>query len=501
MEQWRTVPARPLIWDACVENLRAILPNGIDAYIVGGAVRDAYLHRPLHDIDIATPGDGRPLARLIADRLGGSYYPLDAERGVGRALVACDGAPLIVDVARFRGPDLIADLLARDFTVNAMAVRADGDLQEVIDPTGGLPDLQQKVLRQCRPDAIASDPVRALRGVRLSVGFQLRIERETRASLRAAAASLVSSSAERLRDELMQILGGSRPATALRVLDELGLLAPIVPEVNEMRGLAQSFPHQFDVLTHTLLTVANLASILKILEPNRTDEFASNIQAGAVAVALQPFLAELRAHVAQQWPGERPHTAVLMLAALLHDIGKPGTRSCDPGGAVHFYGHDTIGEQLARRRAEALRLSQAEVNRIAAIVRHHMRPHLLAAETATSARALYRFWRSAGAAGIDVILLAASDYLATYGHRLDTAAWIDYIGFLQRMLAYYFERMTSAAERPLLSGQQIIEHFGLTPGPRIGELLEDLLEAQAIGEISSRSEALEWVRRVLQDAP
>src|SRR5271165_5097278 len=112
--------------------------NPSPVYLVGGAVRDVLLHRPIHDLDFATAGDGRRLARLISDRLGGAYFPLDPDRGVGRAIVKHGSETYVIDVARFRGHSLEDDLAGRDFTINALAVPMNGDLQTVLDPLGGL---------------------------------------------------------------------------------------------------------------------------------------------------------------------------------------------------------------------------------------------------------------------------------------------------------------------------------------------------------------------------
>lgn len=494
-------PRRPLIWPACIEQLRDIVPADPPVYLVGGAVRDAYLHRPLHDIDLATPGDGRPLARHIANHFQGAYYALDPERRVGRALITWEGEPLTIDVAQLRGPDLVTDLRYRDFTINALAVRLQGDLQTVIDPLGGLDDLAARRLRQCDPDAIPNDPVRALRAVRMSVSFRLSIEPLTQASLRAAGAALASSSAERLRDEFFQILSGLRSAAALRVLDGLGLLAVIVPETQAMHGVSQTAPHQFDVWEHTLKTVEGLGTILDLLaSTNRSEDLAPNIQAGALAVALRHLQAPLRTQLDYSWPNGRAHRGLLLLAALLHDCGKPATRSVDAQGRVHFYDHDQVGARLAENRAAALRLSNQEVARLVTIVRHHMRPHWLHTGLTLSPRAIYRFWRDTGPAGVDIILLAAADYLATYGVMLDSAAWAAYVAMLQTLLTRYHEQRASIAPSPLLTGQQVMEHFGLTPGPQLGQLLEQLQEAQAIGEVCTQQQALEWIQRLLDQS-
>ncbi|MBO9309396.1 MAG: CCA tRNA nucleotidyltransferase, partial [Chloroflexi bacterium] len=170
----------------------ALLPivGEAEVYLVGGCVRDALLRRPSHDLDLATPSDGRQLARRIANALKGDYYALDPERQVGRAIVRYDGVRYTVDVARFRGGSLEEDLRGRDFTVNAIAVPLRGDLQALIDPLNGMRDLFDKRLRRCSPEAIRDDPIRALRAIRQSVQFKLLIERETRADLRAYGAGI-----------------------------------------------------------------------------------------------------------------------------------------------------------------------------------------------------------------------------------------------------------------------------------------------------------------------
>jgi tRNA nucleotidyltransferase/poly(A) polymerase len=492
------VPRRPPIWPPSLEAVRAVVPADQEVYVVGGAVRDAYLHLPLHDIDLAVPGDGRPLARHIANTLGGAYYALDRERGVGRALIPWDDAQVTVDVARFRGPDLVTDLQKRDFTLNAMAVRLSGDLQAVIDPLGGLLDLEARRLRQCSPEAIVDDPVRALRAVRASVAYNLRIDPPTLRSLKTCAPRLGAVSGERIRDEFFQILGSKRPSAALATLHRLGLLAPVVPEVSTMQGVQQSPPHRSDLWQHTLNTVEWLDTILRIIAPQRGDNLTANVQAGMIAVALDKVRGQLQQHMDWQWPNGRSHRALLMLAALLHDAGKPAARSVDAEGDVHFVQHEQIGATLAVDRAAALRLSSDETARLAVIVRHHMRPHWLSGRAALTSRAIYRFWRATGPAGVDICLLALADYLATYGALLDVQAWIHYVETVQTLLErYYLSRDTAVTPPALINGQQLLDHFHLEPSRLIGELLEQIREAQVEGEISTPEEALEWVQHFL----
>ena len=495
-------PQRPLVWPEAIQAIRSAVLPANDIYIVGGAVRDAYLHRPLHDIDLAAPRDGRPIARRIADRLNGAYYPLDPQRGVGRALVQFAGEQLTVDVAQFRDHDLNTDLLLRDFTVNAMAVHLTGDLQAVLDPLGGLDDLQNKLLRECSAESIKNDPIRALRAVRTSAKYGLLIETSTRLHIRQYGPELANVSIERVRDELFQILDADKPSAPIASLLHLGLLDQIFPELPALRGVEQGPPHQYDVLRHTLTTLDHLSTVLHILKPRYNDSLTGNMQFGLLSQALFPNKTPLAAHISRPWPNNRTHRSLLMFAALLHDSGKPYARSIDEDGRVHFHQHDQIGARLAAERAQALRLSNDESQRVTTIVEHHMRPHwLYNTRQPLTARAIYRFWRDTGPAGVDICLLAMADFLATYGPTLDVQSWIDYLEMIQRLLDSYFQHHDIAiAPPPVLTGQDLIERFGLQPGPQIGMLLERVREAQVEGTISTYEEALEWVQRLLDAA-
>lgn len=494
-------PRRPLVWSPVVDAVCAAVPPGSGAHLVGGAVRDAYLHRPIHDIDLATPGDGGPVARQIADALGGSYYALDAARGVGRALVPWDGGQIAVDVARYRGADLLTDLQLRDFTINALAVPVEGDRARVIDPLGGMADLERRVLRRCGEASIASDPVRGLRAIRASVAYGLRIEPATLAAVRAQASRLAEISPERVRDEFLQLLASPRPGAALAAAGRVGLLAPIIPELADLAAVAQGPPHQYNVWRHTLYTVEHLDALLRFFGPRRDLRETANIGYGAVVMALAHLRPHLMEHLSVTWPNGRSHRALLLLAALLHDTGKAQTRELGSDGRVHFHGHEKVSRSIAVAAGERLRLSRDEIERLAAIVGNHMRPHWLADERPLSRRAIYRFWRDTGPAGVDVCLLGLADFLATVGPALDQDQWLAYVETQQQLLTGYFSEYSSAvAPPPLLSGYTLIDTFGMAPGPALGAMLDAVREAQMAGEIATEAEALAWVRRLLSGA-
>ncbi len=480
--------------------VRAHLPAGTPAWLVGGALRDALLRRPVRDFDFVVAGDALAGARAVANALGGAYYPLDVERGVGRVVLDSAEGRVTLDLARLRGPDLLADLTARDFTLNAIAV----DLAQpdvLIDPLLGERDLRARLIRACSPSAIADDPLRAMRAVRLAAELRFRIDKLTLAEIRAQAGRLADVSAERRRDELMHCLAGARPAAAVRSLDLLGLMPALLPELSALHGVTQSPPHVDDVWEHTLSVLQRLSEILAVLNPVYNSDAASDLTLGLVSLRLGRHRQALAEHLAAAAGPEQAGQprAPLLLACLLHDIGKPATRAIEPGGRIRFFDHDQVGADLARARLTALRFSSDEVQRLSAIVAHHLRPLNLSGEPQVTRRAVYRFFHQTGAAGIDVVLLALADFLGTYGDSPPPVDdWNRLLDVCSALLRAYFETPEQAVRPPtILSGDDLMADFGLRPGPGLGRLLAELREAQAAGEVTDRETAREWVRGYL----
>lgn len=202
-----------------------------DIKLVGGAVRDIVLDKTPHDYDIAVIGDGVRLARAMADQLHAAFYLMDAERGTARVILS---SGVYVDFAQCRGTTWLDDLTARDFTVNAMALNLDVSLDDwraaLFDPLRGREDLHQRVIRQCSPASITDDPVRALRAVRMATMLDAQIEPHTLAAARATVFDVNRTSVERLRDELMKMLGAPRAARAIQQMHDYGLLQQMLPE-------------------------------------------------------------------------------------------------------------------------------------------------------------------------------------------------------------------------------------------------------------------------------
>ncbi len=480
-----------------VADLLPQLMPGPRLWLVGGALRDALLGRPVVDLDFVVEGDALAVARHLADRLGTPFYPLDDERRTGRVIQ--HGPQRTLDFASLRGSTIEDDLRARDFTVNSMAVPLE-HLDRLLDPTGGLQDLKDRRLRACTAHAVADDPVRALRAVRLAAQLDLQIEPATLRQVAGAATSLTTVAAERLRDEFLRILDAPRPGRAIRLMDHLGLLLALCPELDALRGLVQPPPHALDAWAHTLATVDRLGDLLAVLGPVHNEEASADLILGQAVLRLGRFRQGLAQHFTRPLSSGRRARALLFLGALYHDAGKPATAQADAHGRTRFLGHERVGAALASERARRLRLSATEAARLAAIVRHHMRPVWLASEPVVTPRAVYRFFRQTRGASVDVVLLSLADFLATHTPPPPQQEWDRRLDVARALLEAYFERPEEVLRPPaLIRGDELAEALDLERGPLLGRLIEHIREAQASGEVVTRAQAIELARSALRE--
>ena len=490
----------PLNFPPILDSVRAALPAGLTVYLAGGAVRDALLGRRVHDLDFVVEREAIKTARSVANTLMADFYPLDTERDTGRIIVTNqDGSRTVMDFASFRGPDLEADLRGRDFTLNAIALNLRATTLH--DPLGGAMDLKEKRLRACSASAFTDDPLRILRGVRLAANFGFSILPETRKAMKAAAGLLENTSPERIRDELFRILDGLQPAACLRALDLLGALDKLLPELSALKGVQQPAPHVHDVWEHTLAVLNHLEAVLRALAPDYNPETASDLLNGLMVLRIGRYRQQIGDILAAGLTADRSLRSLLFLAALYHDVAKPLTRKTDEAGQLRFWDHDQQGAEIAARRGRALAMSKDETTRLETVIRNHMRilfhaNRLVQAGRQPSRRAVYRFFRAVGPAGVDVCLLTLADMRATYEQTLPQETWAAALEVVRLMLENWFEKPAeSIAPPPLVNGDDLIGELKLQPGQIIGEMLEAIREAQAMGDVSTRQQALELARK------
>jgi tRNA nucleotidyltransferase/poly(A) polymerase len=469
---------------------------GERVYLVGGAVRDLLLDRPVRDLDFAIVGKAIPAGRKVANSLKADFFPLDTERDAGRVIVSNeDGSRIYLDFVAMQGRDIDADLFARDVSINSMAIDLDQP-NALLDPSGGAQDLLSRRLRATSAQSFAADPVRVLRAVRMASAFNMAIDQETRALLRAAAAGLKTVSAERMRDELFRLLLSARLPAALRALDSIGALNVLFPELQGLKGLQQSPPHMFDVWEHTLHVLQGLEKVFGALGRTYPEEGAGDLQTSLIVLSLGRYREQLSTYLAQELVADRPRRALLALVAMFHDVGKGDTRSVGEDGRIHFYGHEKMSAQVVRKHSAALHLSNAEVEFIDTVTSEHMRPmQLTKTAQLPTRRAIYRYFRDTGDAGVAICLLSLADFLGKYGAQVPEADLRGHLETLRALLEAFYEKpQESVAPALLLNGDQIMIELGLEPGPRIGELVDALREAQATGEVNTRAEAAAFLR-------
>jgi putative nucleotidyltransferase with HDIG domain len=463
------------------EALRAVRAALSDtaAWLVGGTPRDRALGRDTVDLDIVVDTPVEAAARAIARAAGSAACFELSEDFSGWRVVAREGS-WQVDIQSMRGGSLSADLALRDFTVNAIATPVAGG--DDIDPLGGLDDLLARRLRMASPHAFADDPLRVLRLVRLALDLGFEPDPDTARAASVAAHGLQGVSGERVFMELRRIIASPRALQGMALMDSLGIVAAVLPELDALRGVQQSryhhrdvHGHTLEVLEHTIALQADPAATLGVAE--LADPIAELLR--------EPLADELTRGEALRW------------GALLHDAAKPLTGAVRPDGRVTFLEHDARGAELARAVLERLRASERLRAHVAGLVRHHLRLGFLVHEPQPLARrTVFDYLQRTSPLEVDVTLLSVADRLATRGDR--AAESIDaHMRLARPMLADALRWRADGPSPPLWRGDELAAELSVQTGPRLGEILRELAAAQYAGEISTREQALAHARDFL----
>lgn len=448
-------------------------------YLVGGSVRDMLLgKKEINDIDLLMPLNSETVAREFAKDISGSFFFLDEERKITRVIKHAEKRTLQFDFTNFEGADLAIDLVRRDFTINAMALDLreflkDQSLNRIVDLFHGKDDLQQKCIRMVKPEVFDEDPLRLLRAVRFSATLGFTIEANTGSEIKAKSRRIAEPASERVRDELFLILAERNVETQLLLLDSLGLLSQLLPELESLRSFKPGFATH-DVLTHSIKTAGYIESVLDDLwkiSPEHASKVLDHLE-----------------ETPEQLVSRK---AALRFACLLHDIAKPETMT-EADGHIRFHGHDNIGAEKASAVCKRLRLSRETEGLVSKTIKQHMRLFNLSMPGGPSKNAMYRYCRDMGDALPESLLLAQADARATY-EIMPPERFTDTEKPMAVVLDYYYTKFLKVEEEPLVTGQDLIE-LGFVPGPRFKEILDAVKERQAGGALKNREKALEFIK-------
>lgn len=448
--------------------------------LVGGPVRDALLGRSCQDLDLTTDATPDQILAVV------DGWP-DAQWDVGRAFgtIGLRKGEVVIEITTYRsdrydrasrkpevafGHTLTEDLVRRDFTINAMALRLPG--LEFIDEHGGLGDLAARQLRTpaSAADSFADDPLRMLRAARFVAQLGLAVEPSVYAAMRDQAASLAIVSAERIRTELEKLVLTDDPRPGLTLLVDTGVAEVFLPELPALRLEVDEHHRHKDVYEHSL-TVLERAIALE------------RARAGDAA-----------------YPGLTSPDVVVRLAALLHDIGKPATRRFVKGGGVSFHHHELVGARLVAKRLNALRFDKDTVKAVARLVELHLRFHGYGDGVWTDS-AVRRYVTDAGPLLGRLHVLTRSD--CTTRNPRKAARLARSYDDLESRIARLSEQEQLASIRPELDGTEIGALLGIPPGPLVGEayryLLGVRLDEGPIGVQAATARLLDWWARRVPD--
>lgn len=479
----------------------AFADAGAQLALVGGPVRDAFLGRPVHDLDFAT--DARPDRILeIVKPIAQAHWDIGREFGTIGARI--DGEQ--VEITTYRsdeydgqsrkpvvafGDSIEGDLHRRDFTVNALALAL--PQLELVDPTGGFQDLIDGVLRTpIEPEiSFGDDPLRMLRGIRFSSQLGFQLDYAAFEATREMASRIKDISAERVRDEFIKLMSTDSPRAGIELLVETGLADLVLPELPALQLERDSAHQHKDVYEHSIQVLENAIALEKEAAAKRVAAVEDAAADGSQSAADPSGAGDESAAAEGTIPAEAD--VVLRIAALLHDIGKPRTREFGPNGQVTFHGHDWVGAKMTKKRLSALRFDNDSVKAIARLVELHMRMYNYGSAGWTDS-AVRRFARDAGERLDQLLILIRAD-ITTRNRRKSERLQFG-INDLENRLAALREQEELDAMRPDLDGDQIMRILDLKPGREVGEarkfLLDLRLDEGALGEEEATKRLLAW---------
>lgn len=448
-----------------------VLKNIHEGYLVGGYIRDFFLGKEVNDLkdrDIAIKG-AEEFAKKLAGELDATFITLDSENKIYR-LVLSDKENYL-DIAEICGETIEDDLLRRDFSINAIAF----DLKEnkFIDITGGIDDIKNKRIRAIKEENFIDDPLRILRAFRFMATTGFGVNEKTKKMLIKHKDLLRLPAKERIHDEVMKLFGGKYTSKTLLKMLDTGILELIFPCVADIKKIPSNSHHHLDLIHHLIETVRQI----EILYENADTE--------------------IKEHLDKIDFGGYPRINHLKLAGFLHDIGKPSTWTIEESGRHRFIGHDVEGEKLVKPLLKELKFSNKQIEYISSMIRYHIYPSNVIVSPNLDNKIMMRYVRKMRENVIDNITLAKADRLSAQGEAVTKEMTENNINGLNKLLNFYLEVKPTLKPLPkLLDGNEIMQILGLTQSPKLGQIINELKEAQLNEEVNTKEEAIEFVKRM-----
>jgi tRNA nucleotidyltransferase/poly(A) polymerase len=453
------------------------LKRPLALYLVGGTVRNLIMDSVPKDIDLVCK-NAKDYATSIAKQKNTALVPMEKKPDEPcYRVVDREHADNFLDIAEMRGEDIYKDLQQRDFTINAVAIEVleNGTLGKTVDPLKGIQDIRNRVIRAVSEKVFVSDPLRILRAFRFAATLGFTIDHTTWKEMKRGISLVASVSAERITAELFFILRSSRSAMSFKMMDEIGLLEVLFPEILPMKSCNQNGYHHLNVWYHSLLVLENTEEIINNLieifgkwSTNITENLSMN-----------------------------DRLPLLKLAALLHDSGKPMAQGKNgKTGKITFHRHDEEGARIVDAIARRFKMSNYNRELQSLLVSEHLQVLNLMSK-GTKATGSMRWFRKMKDDSIPAIILGMADVLSSQGADSSIQYREDFIEQAKQSINNYYAKTKAIMEKPnLINGYDLIA-LGMEPGPKIGHILDQVRHAQDTGVVTTREEALSLVKAKL----
>lgn len=459
--------------------------NKIKTYVVGGYIRDLLLKRSFKDIDLVVDIKEDDIIKILKSKISNKIVVLGDKDKLIRII---DGENNInIDITKMKGVTIEDDLRKRDFTINSLALDIldldDFTKEKIIDPVGGIQDIQNKVVKHVYKDAFDDDPIRMLRAVRLMSDLQFDLDDSTKHLIKSGKKRLRDMPGERLTQELFKILENKKTYYYFKYMDqEINILKEIFPEIIPMKDVGECKYHVVDALTHSLYTLKVAEDII----------YANGYFEDHVREAFEE-------HSRKVVASNHNRLAFMKLGAFFHDIGKPSAKKVDDTGRVRFKGHEITGAEIARGIAERLKLSVKERNLLYKIISKHMMPLVLYKSNDVSGKALYGLFSELKDDTLDVLLISLADIIATrvlLNPEEEMGKYKVHIEYLANNYLTRYKEVENISD--IITGKEIIKKFQLNENYMVKDLIEEVKKAIYNGKVSrSKEGAFRYLEDIL----